>query len=357
MTPVRGGRLIPSKNQQGREAIIRGSGNLTRRGWLVGAAAGTIGFGARAADAPLDVAIANQDGSGTHIMTELMLGQHYFEAFGLKPKFNFILGSQPIIDSLMSGASDVCMGSGISNVIAAIAGGAPLRLLAGANQRIVQAIFSAKPDIRTLKDLEGRRVGSGPKGQLVHQIIVAAMLKYGADPGKVEFVNLGATATIFKSVAKGEIDAGTGEADVYENQAKYGVHVLEHGVLWDELPNYAQQGSYASLNAIRTRREPIVRTLAAHARAYRFVQTPQSHDAYVAARARALGQVDASESETQWRFYQRLKPFAENLTLTEPQVRYIQELNMAMGLQKQVAPFEAVVDNSLAREAIARLKA
>ena len=332
-------------------------GPLTRRAWLAASAAAGVTAGlARAAEAPLDVAIANQDGTGTHILTELMLDQHYFDQFGLRPKFNFLLGSQLIIDSLTSGRSDLCMGSGCNAVIAAIAEGAPLRLLAGANQRIVQAIFSAKPEIRTLKDLEGRRVGSGPKGQLVHQIIVAAMLKQGADPSKVEFVNLGASATIFKAVAKGEIDAGTGEADVYENQARYGVHVLEHGVLWDELPNYSQQASYASLAAIKARREPLVRTLAAHAKAYRFLQTPASHDAYLKARAAGLpGPVDPAESETQWSFYQRLKPFAVNLVLTEPQVRYIQELNVAMGLQKQVRPYDAIVDSSLAREALKRL--
>ena len=323
---------------------------------LAASSAAALAGGAWAADAPVDVTIANQDGSGTHIVTEMMLGQHTFDEFALRPRFNYLLGAPLIIESLTSGRSDICVASGANGVIAAIANGAPLRLLAGANQRIVQAIFSAKPEIRTLKDLEGRRVGSGPPGQLLHQIIVAAMLKAGADPGKVEFVNLGASATVFKSVAKGEIDAGPGEADVYENQAKYGVHALEHGVLWDELPNYAQQASYASLDAIKARREPLVRTLAAHAKAYRFLHTPASHDAYAAARKRALGEVDPAETETQWRFYQRLKPFAENLVLTEPQVRYIQQLNVTMGLQKAVQPYNAIVDSSLAREAIGRLK-
>ena len=262
------------------------------------------------------------------------------------------------MNSLTSGKADVCMGSGVSNVIAAIAGGAPLRLLAGANLRVVQAIFSKRPEIRTLKDLEGRRVGSGPKGQLVHQIIFAAMLKQGADPNKVDFVNLGNSGTIFKAVAKGEIDAGTGEANVYDSQAKYGVHVLEHGALWEELPDYINQASYASLDAIKTKREILIRTLAAHAKAYRFVQTPQSHDAYAAARiAATAGPVDPAETETQWSFYQRLKPFAVNLVLNEGQVRYIQQLNVTMGLQKAVMPSrEPSSIASLAKEALTRQK-
>jgi ABC-type nitrate/sulfonate/bicarbonate transport system substrate-binding protein len=340
------------------------SGTLTRRAWLASSLAvggallsDRFGLAARAADAPLDVTIANNDGSGTRILTDLMTRQHYFDEFGLRPKFNFILGSQELIDTLTTGKSDICMGSGVSQVLASIAAGAPLRLTSGANQRVVQAIFSAKPEIKTLKDLEGRKVGSGPKGALVHQLIFAAMQKAGADPSKVDFVNLGNSGTIFKAVAKGDVDAGTGEADVYENQAKYGVHVLEHGVLWEELADYTNQGSYASLDAIKNKREQLVRTLAAHAKAYRFLQTPESHDVYAAARASAMGQVDPAETETQWSFYQRLKPFAVDLVLSEERVRYIQQLNVDMGLQKQVLSFDAVVDNSLAQEALPRLKA
>ena len=156
----------------------------------------------------------------------------------------------------------------------------------------MQAVYSAKPEIKTLKDLEGRKVGSGPKGALTHQIIFAAMQKAGADPTKVDFVNLGNSNTIFKAVAKGEIDAGTGEAEVYDNQAKYGVHALEHGVLWDELPDYTNQGTYASLDAIKTKREQLVRTLDAHAKAFRFLHTPQSRAPYAAATVRLTG--DAS---------------------------------------------------------------
>ena len=65
------------------------SRNLTRRTWLASSAAagGALlsgGLAAQAADAPLDVAITNQDGTGEHILTELMLRQHYFDEFGLR---------------------------------------------------------------------------------------------------------------------------------------------------------------------------------------------------------------------------------------------------------------------------------
>ena len=51
-------------------------------------------------------------------------------------------------------------------------------------------------------------------------------------------------------------------------------------------------------------------------------------------------------------FYQHYRPFAEDLLLPEARVRYLQELNVVMKLQRSVLPFEAVVDLSLAQEAL-----
>lgn len=310
---------------------------------------------ARAAEL-VDVNIVYTDGSASRSFAELMKQQGWFEEFGLRPNTKFILGNQGLMDALTSGAADVCMASGVSQILAAIEGGAPLRLIAGANQLPVQALFSTKPDVRTMKDLEGRRVGVGPKGALLHQLVFAAMRKQGADPAMVQFVDLGNSGSVFRATARGEVDAGVGEADVFDQQAKYGVHVIQHGVFWEELSNYPNQGSYATVAAIRDKRDLLVRVLAVHAKLYRFIHRPESKDAYARARAAGLPNSDPAEAQTQWNFYQRLKPFAENLALSEEKTLYIQELNVAMGLQKAILPASSVIDNSLAAEAVARLR-
>ena len=48
----------------------------------------------------------------------------------------------------------------------------------------------------------------------------------------------------------GDVDAGFGETDVFENQAHYGVHALDDGVLWRELPEFPNQASFATETAI-----------------------------------------------------------------------------------------------------------
>ena len=53
-----------------------------------------------------------------------------------------------------------------------------------------------------------------------------------------------------------------------------------------------------------------------------------------------------------WDYVQRYKPYAENLTLTPERLRYMQQLNIDLDVQKTIMPFERVADMSLAQEAL-----
>jgi NitT/TauT family transport system substrate-binding protein len=99
-------------------------------------------------------------------------------------------------------------------------------------------------------------------------------------------------------------------------------------------------------------REAIVRALAAYAKVFRFVQRPESRDAWVAASARVLKTSANGEPDPQWKFFQDAKPFPPQIALTAERVRYIQALNVTMGLQKKALPFAQVADMSLAEEAL-----
>jgi ABC-type nitrate/sulfonate/bicarbonate transport system substrate-binding protein len=295
------------------------------------------------------------DAGGPHelVTIELMRAQGYLERMGVTVNRTLVYNGNDAARLLVDGKVDASMQIGFGPTLAAIVGGAPIRVIAGANLLTVHAVYSNKADIRRLKDLEGRVVGIGARGALVHQLMFAALTKQGVDPAKVNFVTIGNSATIFKALLRGEVDAGFGETDVYEHQAQYGVHVLEDAVLWEQLPEFPNQASTATQAALRDKREALVRTLAAHALLYRFLQSPDSWEAYAAASAIGLPGSDPQEARTQWNFYQRTRPFAVDLQLPPAQLKYMQELNVAMGLQPQVLPQDAIMDTSLAREALA----
>jgi ABC-type nitrate/sulfonate/bicarbonate transport system substrate-binding protein len=261
-----------------------------------------------------------------------------------------------ILGGIVGGSVDASMMSGFGQVFPAVAHGAPLKILAGGALLPMLALFSGKPDVRTLKDLEGRTVGTGSIGALVHQLTVLLLRKYGVDLSRVRFVSIGSSADIFRAVAAGTVDAGAGEAALTEEAADYRVHLVDHGNMTVELPDYTFQGAWTSDHAIATGRDTLVRALAAYAKLYRLVQSPEGKAPFLAARRSVLPNASEIDHEAQWNYIQRYKPFAVDLTLSAERLRYMQTVNVSFGVQGAILPFERVADMSLAADALALLE-
>jgi len=301
--------------------------------------------------ATFDVHIIDAGGPHERVTVELMRRRGYLERLGVHARKTYVTNGAEATRLLLDGTGDVAMQIGFGPALAAMANGAPLRVVAAANLLTVHAVYARDPQLRQLADLAGRTMGIGAAGALTHQLIYAALRKRRIDPAAVRFVSIGNSAAIFRALLAGQVDAGFGETEVFEHQAHYGVHALDDGALWRELPEFPNQASFTTLAAIAARREALVRTLAAHALLYRFLQHPDSWDAYAGAWTAALPDSPLDEGRIQWQFYQRYHPFAEDLRLPDAQLAYLQELNVSMGLQRQVLPAAAVADASLAREA------
>jgi ABC-type nitrate/sulfonate/bicarbonate transport system substrate-binding protein len=243
--------------------------------------------------------------------------------------------------------------AGFGQVFPAIERGAKLKILAGACLLPTLALYSSKPAIKTLKDLEGKTVGTGALGALLHQLVVALLQKNGVDPARVTFVNVGASGDVFRAATAGTVDAGTGEAAIADQVGRYNLHMIEGGDMTTGLPEYAYQGAYATEKTIAGKRDAIVRTLAAYAKLYRFVSRPDAKEPFLRAHAAALKSATREEAELQWNYLDRYKPYATDLVLSEERLAYMQRLNVQLRVQKTVLPYAQVSDPSLAKEAIA----
>ena len=89
-----------------------------------------------------------------------------------------------------------------------------------------------------------------PPGALLHELVVAAMKKQGADYKQVKFVNVGSSGDVFKALVAGTIDAGAGPIDFRDTAGKYNLTVIPDGEFYKELPLYVNQAMYASDKAI-----------------------------------------------------------------------------------------------------------
>jgi ABC-type nitrate/sulfonate/bicarbonate transport system substrate-binding protein len=330
-----------------------GSEQLSRRRMLQGlSAAALVSLAGCARHSPANlVNIATSSGLNL-TMSELMRQQRFMESFGLESNMVAMADGTKILGGIYSGNLDVSPMSGFGQVFPAMEHGADLRLVNAATMVPLTALFSGKANVHTLKDLEGRVVGIGALGSLVHQLTVALLRKYSVNVAAVRFVNIGSNTDIFKGVMTGTIDAGSGPASYIEDAESYKVHLLQNGNMSEELKEFTYQAGYTSRQVIEAKRDVLVRVLASYAKLFRFVQGPTSRDAFIKARKTVLTNSSEHENAAEWDWLQKVKPFASDLMLSAERVRYMQQINVDFNVQKQVLPFERVADMSLAQDAL-----
>src|SRR5262249_2500354 len=196
--------------------------------------------------------LVNTSGNTNLVLATLLKQEGIFEQLGLDANILHVADGSKLIGSLLSGETDMCALSGFGQVLPAIEKGAKLKILAGGAVLGLQAILTKNPAIKTVKDLEGRTVGTGSIGALLHQLVVALMRKKGVDDKKVRFVNVGSSTDVFRAVVAGTIDAGPSE--VWQ-EGKFGTRALADGRFYQDLQEYTYQASYGSERAIAGKRD------------------------------------------------------------------------------------------------------
>jgi ABC-type nitrate/sulfonate/bicarbonate transport system substrate-binding protein len=305
-----------------------------------------------AAPAKRSVDIVTTHGVLGSIVQEIAQAQGFLAEFNIEPKVLQVSDGTKCVAALISGAAKICMWSGFNQLTPAIERGARLKILAGALNLPSLAMYSARPDIKRVADLSGKVIGVGAPGSVLHQMTVILLKKKGVNVDAVKFRNVGSNADILKATMAKTIDAGLSDVDVFDQQKQFGIHALPDGLLWKEIPEYTNQGTYASDAAIKEDRDTLVRLLAGYGKAYRFISGPNSRAAFLQARQKVTGVADPTQGITQWNWIQQNQPYAVNLVLSGPQVDFVQKTNLDFQVQRSVLPLSAIADMSLARDAL-----
>ncbi|HJZ73746.1 MAG TPA: ABC transporter substrate-binding protein [Vicinamibacterales bacterium] len=331
------------------------SERLSRRALLTrlsaAALAAAAGCGRRSSGASNAVHIATAAGGLNLTMSALLRQQKFLESFDLTPDVVAMADGSKILGGIYSGSIDVSPMSGFGQVFPAIERGADLAIINAATLIPALALFSAKPTVRSLKDLEGKVVGVGSIGALIHQLTATLLRKYAVDVSAVRFVNIGSNTDTFKGVMAGTVDAGAGPASFFDDAGAYHVHAIENGNMSVELKEFTYQAGWTSRRVIESKRDVLVRVLAAYARLFRFVHQPSAQDAFLRARKAVFPNAPEREHLGEWNYLQAFKPFATDLMLSPERVRYMQQINLDFHIQREMLPFDRVAEMSLAQEA------
>jgi ABC-type nitrate/sulfonate/bicarbonate transport system substrate-binding protein len=298
------------------------------------------------------ITVINGAGTLSFLQAIMFKELKLFEKYDVEANLLNVSDGNKILAGIISGDADICGGSGFNGIFPAIEKGAKVKIIAGANIAPITMLVSAKEDIKSLKDLPGRTVGTGAPGALLHALVVAALKKQGIDYKTVNFVNVGSSTDIFKAAVGGRVDAGVASVEYQDSVGKYKLHIVDGGLFYKEIPQFTNQAMYSSDATIAAKREALTRTMAAFADLFRWIGDQANKDAFLKFYDQAVSGRASDEGVFFQKFLSQPGALATDLVLTEESFKFVQDLNVELGAQKSILPFAQVADMSLARDAI-----
>lgn len=130
-----------------------------------------------------------------------------FKAEGTKIEWRVINSGAVQGQAMASGDLDFSAVMNTASLLMAAGAGNPIAVATGvAHPKEIFAIVGKPGEQLSVKDLKGKKV-AGPKGTVLHQLLVAALLKEGLSIKDVEFVNMDPAAAMTATLS-GKVDAG-----------------------------------------------------------------------------------------------------------------------------------------------------
>jgi len=279
------------------------------------------------------------------------LGQErgFFRDEGIDVEFIEFQAGGPMLKALIAGELDLAE-SGFGPLPPAVAQGAEIKLVGAAKPGLNFALYT-KRSIDRLEDLYGKSVGIADPGSFVHQLMVALLEERGLDPEKLNYANIGSSPAIFRAVLAGKVDAGPSTID-WEPEARRAPDVKVLLYFDEYLPRYVRTMLMARDRDIQQKPDVLVRALTAWARSIRYAI--DHRDEWIALAEAKTGR-PKDELEFTYDYEITHKIVAPNLAFDAEQVRFVQELNVKSGAQKEVLPFDKVATLALQQQVVARL--
>lgn len=159
------------------------------------------------------------------VMNERGILEQHLAPLGLDVDWLEINSGAQQAQALASGDLDIGGVMNTASVLMANGEGNPVRIIAGvARPTDVFAIVGAKGGVSSIADLKGKTV-AGPKGTVLHQLLVAALAQEGMSIEDVNFVQMDIPQA-FAALQSGSIDAALLAANFVINAQNEGATVL-----------------------------------------------------------------------------------------------------------------------------------
>ena len=140
------------------------------------------------------------------------------------------IGSSPLATAAMLGGdAQILVDGGLGTVRAVVQGNTDLVFIAGVKNFLTQSIL-AKPEIKRLEDLRGKKVGVTRIGSTTHYFAVQAFKRREMEVGRdYVLIQTGGAPEMLAALFSGAIDAGTMTAPWDARAISQGFHYVVYG--------------------------------------------------------------------------------------------------------------------------------
>ena len=151
-----------------------------------------------------------------------------FSKDGINIKYPEITEGSKMTEAVAAGSLDFCNAIGATSVILAAANGVNIKII-GIYSRAPKAftVMVKDPSIKTIKDLKGRQI-VGPKGTILHQLVLGVLAKANLKPADVQFSNMAIPDGVSALLA-GKVDVALVAGPSVANAEKNGARILTTG--------------------------------------------------------------------------------------------------------------------------------
>jgi NitT/TauT family transport system substrate-binding protein len=177
------------------------------------------------AAAPTPMRILYPSFAGSWATTWIAKEAGYFLEERLDVELIRVGGSSRMVAAMIGGNASIIQAGAIAAVSANTAGGDVV--IIGATGTVSSFRLMARPEIKSVSDLKGKRAGITTFGSTSDQVLRIALKKFNLEPNKdVALLSLGAQPEVFAALQSGAVQVGAFTFPLYAAAAKLGMREL-----------------------------------------------------------------------------------------------------------------------------------
>ena len=225
-----------------------------------------------------------------------------FKKNGLDVELIHIPSSSRGIQAILAGEIGFSFMDG-NNEVQADLKGANIALVAGATNRQVFSLM-ARPEIKRIADLRGKKIGITRIGSSTHTSALFALGSAGLKPADYQILPLMEVPNIFTALAAGQIDAGVVSPPTNSRARKAGFNELMN--LAKEGPEYVSVGVGTSRSYIKANEDIVRRVVRSYAEGVQIFKSNKT-----AALKMIQNQLKVKEADIQEDTYNQFREYLE----------------------------------------------